>query len=114
MPRYEVDIFWSEEDGGFIANVPELPYCSAFGETYEEALREVRIAMDLYLSVLREQGKEAPKPRRTSRCPDSPPPSPGLFVAETMQHSWGCNTVGVQYPILSALGSISGQNCCSA
>ena len=41
MLRYEVDIFWSEEDGGFIANVPELPYCSAIGKTYEEALREV-------------------------------------------------------------------------
>ena len=47
MPRYEVDIFWSEEDGGFIANVPELPYCSAFGETYEEALQEARKAMEL-------------------------------------------------------------------
>jgi predicted RNase H-like HicB family nuclease len=66
MPRYEVDIFWSEEDGGYIANVPELPHCSAFGETYEEALREARIAMDLYLSVLREEGTDAPK-RRTHR-----------------------------------------------
>jgi predicted RNase H-like HicB family nuclease len=63
VPRYEVDIFWSEEDGGYIANVPELPNLSAFAETYEEALREVRIAMDLYLSALREAGKEAPKPR---------------------------------------------------
>ena len=66
MPRYEVDIFWSEEDGGFIANFPELPNLSAFGQTYEEALREARIAMDLYLSALREEGKEAPKPR--TRC----------------------------------------------
>jgi predicted RNase H-like HicB family nuclease len=63
VPRYEVDIFWSEEDGGYIANVPELPNLSAFAETYEEALREVRIAMDLYLSALREAGKEAHKPR---------------------------------------------------
>jgi predicted RNase H-like HicB family nuclease len=61
MPRYEVDIFWSEEDGVYIANVPELPYCSAFGETYEEALQEVRVAMDLYLSTLREEGTETPK-----------------------------------------------------
>jgi predicted RNase H-like HicB family nuclease len=63
VPRYEVDIFWSEEDGGYIANVPELPNLSAFAETYEEALREVRIAMAPYLSALREAGKEAPKPR---------------------------------------------------
>jgi predicted RNase H-like HicB family nuclease len=69
VPRYEVDIFWSEEDGGYIANVPELPYCSAFGETYEEALREVRTAMDLYLSALREEGKEAPKPRTRRHLP---------------------------------------------
>ena len=66
VPRYEVDIFWSEEDDGYIANIPELRYCSAFGQTYEEALREARIAMDLYLSALREEGKEAPKPR--TRC----------------------------------------------
>jgi predicted RNase H-like HicB family nuclease len=66
VPRHEVDIFWSEEDRGYIANVPELPHCSAFGESYEEALREAPIAMDLYLSVLREEGKEAPKPR--DRC----------------------------------------------
>jgi predicted RNase H-like HicB family nuclease len=69
MPRYEVDIFWSEEDGGFIANVPELPYCSAFGETYEEALQEALVAMDLYLSTLREEGTEAPKLRRHRHLP---------------------------------------------
>ena len=69
VPRYEVDIFWSEEDGGYIANVPELPNLSAFAENYEEALREVRIAMDLYLSALREEGKEAPKPRDCCHLP---------------------------------------------
>ena len=69
MPRYEVDIFWSEEDGGFIANVPELPYCSAFGDTYEEALQEALVAMDLYLSTLREEDKEAPKLGRRRHLP---------------------------------------------
>jgi predicted RNase H-like HicB family nuclease len=69
MPRYEVDIFWSEEDGGFIANVPELPYCSAFGKTYEEALREARVAMDLYLSTLREEDKQAPELRPHRHLP---------------------------------------------
>jgi predicted RNase H-like HicB family nuclease len=44
QPRYEIDILWSDEDGGYIANVPDLKYCSAFGETYEEALKEVKIA----------------------------------------------------------------------
>ncbi len=69
MPRYEVDIFWSEEDGGYIANVSELPYCSAFGKTYEEVLREARVAMDLYLSALREEGTEATKPRTRRHLP---------------------------------------------
>ena len=40
-PKYEIDIFWSEEDDGYIADVPELTYCSAWGETHEYALREV-------------------------------------------------------------------------
>lgn len=63
QPKYEIDIFWSEEDGGYIANVPELRYCSAWGETYEDALREVRVAMDLHLDTLREHGREIPEPR---------------------------------------------------
>jgi predicted RNase H-like HicB family nuclease len=61
-PRYEIDIFWSAEDDAYIANVPELEYCSAWGETYEAALREVRVAMDLYLDTLREDGRTIPEP----------------------------------------------------
>ena len=61
-PRYEIDIFWSEEDGGYIAKVPDLKYCSAWGETYEDALREVRVAMDLYMDTLREDGLPIPEP----------------------------------------------------
>jgi predicted RNase H-like HicB family nuclease len=53
---------WSEEDGGYIANVPDLKYCSAFGATYEEALREVQVAMDLHLDTLREEGRPIPEP----------------------------------------------------
>ena len=62
QPKYEIDIFWSEEDGGYIANVPNLKYCSACGDTYEEALREVRVAMDLHLEVLEETGRPVPEP----------------------------------------------------
>jgi len=58
--KYEVDIFWSDEDGGYIANVPDLEYCSAFGETYEEALKEVQAAMRLYLKVSEEHGDPIP------------------------------------------------------
>ncbi|MGH3088106.1 MAG: type II toxin-antitoxin system HicB family antitoxin [Rubrobacteraceae bacterium] len=65
-PRYEIDIFWSEEDDAFVANVPELTYCSAWGETCEEALREVLVAIDLHLQTVREDGLVASRdgPRR--------------------------------------------------
>jgi predicted RNase H-like HicB family nuclease len=62
QPKYRIEIFWSDEDGGYIANVPDLPYCSAFGESYEEALREVLVAMELYLDTLHEFGREVPEP----------------------------------------------------
>jgi predicted RNase H-like HicB family nuclease len=61
QPKYHIDIFWSDEDGGYIANVPDLLYCSAFGESYEEALREVLVAMELHLDTLREMGRLIPE-----------------------------------------------------
>ena len=62
QPKYHIDIFWSDEDGGYIANVPDLEYCSAFGETYEEALREVLVAMALHLDTLKELERSIPQP----------------------------------------------------
>ncbi len=63
MKDYHINIFFSEEDGGYIADVPDLKYCSAWGETYEDALREVRVAMDLHLDVLEETGRPIPEPK---------------------------------------------------
>jgi predicted RNase H-like HicB family nuclease len=63
QPKYRIEIFWSKEDGGYVANVPDLRYCSAFGETYEEALREVLVAMELHLDTLRDEGRPIPEPR---------------------------------------------------
>ena len=60
--KYPVEIFYSDEDEGYIANVPDLPYCSASGETPEEALREVQIAVKLHLNVLEETGRPIPEP----------------------------------------------------
>jgi predicted RNase H-like HicB family nuclease len=62
QPKYRIEIFWSDEDGGYIANVPDLRYCSAFGESYEEALREVLVAMELHLDTLRELDRSIPEP----------------------------------------------------
>ena len=60
--KYTIEIFYSEEDEGYIAVVPELPGCSAFGETPEEALKEVKIAIELWIKAAKEMGKEIPKP----------------------------------------------------
>mgnify|MGYP000298131914 CR=1 FL=1 len=64
MPHnYAIVIFFSDEDEGFIAVAPELAGCSAFGETEEEALGEVKVAIDLWLETAREEGREIPEPR---------------------------------------------------
>lgn len=60
---YHINIFFSEEDGGWIADVPDLASCSAFGATPEEALREVERARDAWLAAARDTGKPIPPPR---------------------------------------------------
>lgn len=60
--KYTIEIFYSEEDGGYIAVVPELPGCSAFGEKPEDALREIKIAMELWIEAARKERREIPKP----------------------------------------------------
>ena len=68
MPhKYAIEIIYSDEDEGFIAVVPELPGCSAFGETEEEALREVKVAVSLWLEAAREEGKDIPEPLPAGR-----------------------------------------------
>lgn len=62
MHRYAVEIFYSLEDGGYIAVAPELPGCSAFGNDEEEALREIKVAMDLWIRTARKEGRDIPRP----------------------------------------------------
>ena len=59
--NYHINIFYSSEDGGYIADIPDLEYCSAFGETPEEALAEVMIAKKLWQKVAEEDGQEMPE-----------------------------------------------------
>ncbi|MDM7461124.1 MAG: type II toxin-antitoxin system HicB family antitoxin [bacterium] len=63
MKDYHINIFYSEEDEGYIADIPDLPGCSAFGETPEEALQEVQIAKQAWLAAARDAGKPIPAPR---------------------------------------------------
>ena len=63
MQDYHINIFYSEEDGGYIADIPDLEACSAFGETPFEALQEVENAKELWLEAARAEGKPIPQPR---------------------------------------------------
>lgn len=63
MSDYHINIFYSDEDGGYIADIPDLEACSAFGKTPEEALAEVKQAKEAWLQAAREAGKPIPKPR---------------------------------------------------
>ena len=62
--RYEIILYWSEEDRAFIAEVPELPGCAADGKTYQEALHNVEIIMQEWIETAEELGRIIPKPRQ--------------------------------------------------
>lgn len=62
MYKYAIEIFHSEEDEGYIAVVPELPECSAFGNTEEEALSEIKTAIELWIEIAKKEGYKIPKP----------------------------------------------------
>jgi predicted RNase H-like HicB family nuclease len=63
-PKYEVIIYWSAEDQGFIAEVPELPGCAADGKTHREALKNVERVITEWLETAHELGRSIPKPKR--------------------------------------------------
>jgi predicted RNase H-like HicB family nuclease len=60
--HYPIKVFYSEEDEGFIAVVSDLPGCSAFGETEDEAVKQVKIAQELWLKTAKKEGRKIPKP----------------------------------------------------
>lgn len=63
MIRYEVIIYWSEEDAAFIAEAPELPGCAADGSTYQEALANVKLVIREWLEIATELGRTIPAPK---------------------------------------------------
>ena len=63
MNDYHINIFYSEEDGGYIADIPDLDSCSAFGDTPEQALKELETAKKAWLEAARQSGKPIPAPR---------------------------------------------------
>lgn len=63
MRDYHINIFFSDEDKGYIADIPDLASCSAFGKTPAEALREVEIAKKAWIAAALTSGKKVPRPR---------------------------------------------------
>ena len=63
MHKYEVIIYWSDEDQVFIAEVPELPGCMAHGSSQEEALASANEAIQLWIDTAREFSRSVPKPK---------------------------------------------------
>jgi predicted RNase H-like HicB family nuclease len=63
MPKYEVIIYWSEEDQAFIAEVPELPGCASDGTTYQEALRNVEVIIQEWIETAQGLGRPVPTPK---------------------------------------------------
>ncbi len=63
MSKYELIIYWSDEDQSFIAEVPELPGCAADGKTYKEAVENVEGIIQEWIETAKELGRPIPKPK---------------------------------------------------
>ncbi|MBW4441918.1 MAG: type II toxin-antitoxin system HicB family antitoxin [Plectolyngbya sp. WJT66-NPBG17] len=61
--RYELIIYWSEIDQAFIVEVPELPGCAADGETYQEAVQNVEVIIQQWITTAQELGRPIPEPK---------------------------------------------------
>lgn len=63
MSKYELVIWWSDEDDTFLVEVPELPGCMADGQTYEEAIANIQTVMAEWIEAAKELGREVPTPK---------------------------------------------------
>ena len=63
MNKYEIILYWSNEDRTFVAEVPELPGCMAHGDNQEDALRNVNAATQLWIDTAHEFGDPVPQPK---------------------------------------------------
>ena len=61
--KYEIIIYWSEEDGAYLAEVPELPGCMADGQTYQEALTNVERVIQEWIETAKDLGRAIPEPK---------------------------------------------------
>ena len=61
--RYELIIYWSDEDQAFVVEVPELPGCMADGDTYEQAVANARVVIEEWIETARDLGRPIPQPK---------------------------------------------------
>jgi predicted RNase H-like HicB family nuclease len=61
-PAYPINVFWSDEDEMWVADVPDLAYCSALGDTPHEAVAEVEVAIEAWLDAATSSGRAVPEP----------------------------------------------------
>ena len=69
MADYHINVFWSDEDACYVADIPDLAFCSALGPTPEEALREVLVAKEAWIQSARERGDPIPEPHYRPAAP---------------------------------------------
>ncbi len=63
MKDYHINVFYSDEDGGYIADIPDLKFCSAFGSSPEDAVREVVVAKQAWIEAAKKANRPIPAPR---------------------------------------------------
>ena len=63
MSDYHINVFWSDDDDCYVADIPDLEYCSAFGDSPQEAMEQVLIAKKLWVESAQAEGKAVPSPR---------------------------------------------------
>ncbi|MCM3869958.1 MAG: type II toxin-antitoxin system HicB family antitoxin [Pyrinomonadaceae bacterium] len=63
MSKYEMVIFWSETDGAFVVEVPELPGCMADGSNYQEAVANAELVIQEWIDTAKEDGRSIPEPK---------------------------------------------------
>jgi len=62
---YRIQVMWSDEDGSWLADIPDLPFCTAHGATPEEAVTEAQLAAEAWVEAARAQGRSVPSPSRS-------------------------------------------------
>ena len=63
MHKYEMVVYWSDDDGAFVVEVPELSGCMADGKTYDEAVKNAQVAIGQWIDTAKELGREIPQPK---------------------------------------------------